>query len=745
LNSGGGSLSYSIADDAGWLTVMPNSGTAPQNHAVSVDASGLAAGIYTGTIIISDPYALNNPLRIPVSLTVYTAIPVPVSVSLTGPAKAGAGFISEAFTLISLDQFGNVVPVIDDTSFSLTSESDGIHSFHPAPDEKFRTSEITISAGTSSATFYYKDTVPSPERLVTATCISQGSDLGSAVSWLNVWPVVGQIAYSVFGAGGRGLTMMQPDGTGKTAILSGPTGQYFDSDWSPDGSQIVFSATGVSGGQQSAEIFIMNADGSWTRRLTDNLLGEMSPRWSPDGTQIVFARSMTDPGYRGSEDASCEIFVMNADGSNERRLTNNGTNDGLPAWSADGLKIVFASTRLGNPRIFIMNADGSGPEVLSGTVHWDFGPDWSPNGDRLAITRANGYAHIYTVDFDGTDPLQLCFDPLVGSFPRFSPDGGRLVFMGSLVSAPWEIYRVSADWPDPVALTNSGSSEYLSYPSWGGGKILVDSERGASRAIYVMNPDGSGLTRLTGGTPMDMNADWSYDGTKIVFERYDGTNRNIWTMNANGTSQTNLTNSAAGIINAAPCWSPDGTKIAFSSNRAGDSEIYTMNADGTGLVRLTNAPNTDADPAWSPYGTKIAFWSNRDAVLGEIYVMNADGSNVVRLTNNTVADGSARWSPDGTKIAFFSERDGNPEIYVMNADGSLPTRLTIAPGSDGSPCWSPDGREIAFVRSDIGDPSLFNLYIMNADGTQARRVGDLNGRTMSPSWRTKRNRTPHLY
>ena len=117
--------------------------------------------------------------------------------------------------------------------------------------------QVVVPAGSVSANFYYKDAVPSAARNVSVSWLSGGPNLGSADYYLLVWPVVGQIAYSVFGAGGRGLMMMQPDGTGQTAVLSGPTGQYFDSDWSPDGSRIIFSATGVIGGQQSAEIFII--------------------------------------------------------------------------------------------------------------------------------------------------------------------------------------------------------------------------------------------------------------------------------------------------------------------------------------------------------------------------------------------------------------------------------------------------------------------------------------------------------
>jgi uncharacterized delta-60 repeat protein len=79
LNSGSGALNYTVTDDAAWLAVAPNSGTAPQNHTLSVDTAGLAAGVHTGTITIGDPYATNNPLRVPVTLTIVAAPPLSIT------------------------------------------------------------------------------------------------------------------------------------------------------------------------------------------------------------------------------------------------------------------------------------------------------------------------------------------------------------------------------------------------------------------------------------------------------------------------------------------------------------------------------------------------------------------------------------------------------------------------------------------------------------------------------------------
>ena len=112
-------------------------------------------------------------------------------------------------------------------------------------------------------------------------------------------------------------------------------------------------------------IYVMNADGSNQTRLTNNPSSE--PCFSPDGNKIAFA-SWSDG----------EIYVMNADGSNQTRLTNNWVYDGEPCFSPDGTKIAFVSTRDGDGEIYVMNADGSNVINLTNNPAWDAEPSWGP-------------------------------------------------------------------------------------------------------------------------------------------------------------------------------------------------------------------------------------------------------------------------------------------------------------------------------------------------------------------------------
>ena len=135
--------------------------------------------------------------------------------------------------------------------------------------------------------------------------------------------------------------------------------------WSPDGRRIAFVGnrpTGLPGPgarfKDDSEIYVMNADGSGTRRLTHNLGYDGAPAWSPDGRKIAFQSGRRVGG-------NSEVYVMNADGSGKRNLTRNPAQDGSPSWSPDGRRIAFVSDRDGRPEAHVMNADGSGQRSLT--------------------------------------------------------------------------------------------------------------------------------------------------------------------------------------------------------------------------------------------------------------------------------------------------------------------------------------------------------------------------------------------
>ena len=163
----------------------------------------------------------------------------------------------------------------------------------------------------------------------------------------------------VFTNNGNGVWIMKSDGENPHAISFRDD---IDPTWSPDGSMIAF-ASSRSGQRQ---LYVMNANGSDVRQVTDlNNMGGRST-WSPDGTRLAFYR-----GPAGDHD----IYIINIDGTDLQRLTHGGDNLG-PSWSPDGNWIAFTSFRDGNNEIYIMHPDGTGVTRLTDNFISDWQPRW---------------------------------------------------------------------------------------------------------------------------------------------------------------------------------------------------------------------------------------------------------------------------------------------------------------------------------------------------------------------------------
>ena len=244
---------------------------------------------------------------------------------------------------------------------------------------------------------------------------------------------------------------------------------------------------------RTCEIYIMNADGSKPIRLTDDDTWDCCPAWSPDGTRIVFVSFTLEPW-------SSEISIINADGTGQKRLTNDGRFNHNPSWSPDGSKLIFdAGERGGRLAIYVMNPDGSDPTRLTDGSRNDSGPAWSPDGTSIAYSSAygSGLEEIYLMNADGGNPVQLTDNDRQDLYPAWSPDGTRIAFVAYETDGIEEIYVMNADGSNPMRLTDNSASDRS--PAWSpdGSQIAFASNRDGSSEIYVMNADGSDPTRLT--------------------------------------------------------------------------------------------------------------------------------------------------------------------------------------------------------------------------------------------------------
>ena len=261
--------------------------------------------------------------------------------------------------------------------------------------------------------------------------------------------------------------------------------------------------------------------------------------------------------FVSTRDGDYAIFVMNADGSRQKRLTHErgdpSTPQGLlfqvdPAWSPDGRRITFVSKRGGPQQVYVVDGDGSGLRRLTSTAKDDSSPSWSPNGRSIVFSR-EGALFLLSVTTGRASRLV----PGLGnaSDPVWSPDGKALAYD----------YRVPGE---------------------------------SNREIWVARSDGSHRRRLTGLHAVAASPSWSPDGRWIAFSADLTGTFHVYAVKAVGKEVRRLTNASTDDVD--PAWSPDGKKIAFSR----DGAIWTVDARGGHARRLTNAKNNDSSPAWKP-------------------------------------------------------------------------------------------------------------------------------------------------
>ncbi len=153
-------------------------------------------------------------------------------------------------------------------------------------------------------------------------------------------------------------------------VTNSPAAVDDDPDWSPDGKKIVYTSHAVNDDQSNpvtAEIYIMNANGKGkAKRLTNNNEEERAPDWSPDGKRILYSCRKGE-ALEGRSVPTFEICIMNADGSGQKRITNNRVAELTLAWSPDGKTLIFhrAVDGPGKFQLFTINADGTNEKQIT--------------------------------------------------------------------------------------------------------------------------------------------------------------------------------------------------------------------------------------------------------------------------------------------------------------------------------------------------------------------------------------------
>ncbi|MCL2761250.1 MAG: Tol-Pal system beta propeller repeat protein TolB [Desulfuromonadales bacterium] len=258
-------------------------------------------------------------------------------------------------------------------------------------------------------------------------------------------------------------------------------------------------------------------------------------------------------------------------------------------------KIAFVSTATGNKEIYIMDWDGYNVTKITNNKSINLNPDFSPSGKELIYTSyKNNNPDLYRRElFSGTE-AKVSSHHGINITGAFSPDGNKIALALSK-DGNAEIYVMNKDGKELKRLTKSSSINVS--PTWSpdGSKIAFVSDRYGSPQVFIMNSDGSGIRRLTTSGSYNFSPRWSPKGDQIVYCRQDS-GIQIYSINVDGSGDKQLTSTGR---NEHPRWSPDGRFIVFSSRRSGVDAIYVMRSDGSNQTKVSRSKGAASHPTWS--------------------------------------------------------------------------------------------------------------------------------------------------
>lgn len=308
-----------------------------------------------------------------------------------------------------------------------------------------------------------------------------------------------------------------------------------------------------SSSREQWEIYQMDMEGLNVKKLTSHNSISTLPSWSPDGAKIAYLCA--------SGGSAKDLYLMDRNGANAKNISLSGVAESLlPVWSPDGAKILFRE----NDRLCVINADGTGKKGLTPNIYGLFNPVYSPDGSKILFSQSpNSFTYsddIFVMNADGSGIANLSVHNASDIQPRWTADGSKIIF---------------------------------------------SSNRSGRYALYSMNSFGENIIRLTDTVKNAYSPVLSPDGKSILYlYGTDGTDYELYTMDLDGTNRKQLTNIPKFVQQNGISWHKGLNQIFFveAETVSGGSllNIWMINPDGTHQMKMTTYSGINMDPMVSP-------------------------------------------------------------------------------------------------------------------------------------------------
>jgi len=498
---------------------------------------------------------------------------------------------------------------------------------------------------------------------------------------------------------------------------------------SPDATQIAFSYQG--------DIWKMPAQGGKAIRLSVHEGFESMPKWSPDGKQIAF---------EGERFGNLDIFVMDSEKGNPKRLTFRSTNDKIGSW--DKNKIWFTSYREHRQveretEIFsISTAQATEERSLDafGTM-----PTVSPDGRFLAFVR--GYSPLDRPAYIGSANLDIwLFDQNTKKYSQvtnfegndISPDWvGKTLYFLRAVKGVYNLHKTdiseNGTAQNTVQLTTFEEDGIRNFDVSADGKVVVFERQDA---IFSCSPDGKNIQKIN----IELVEDQRFDESEIKnFSKADeysiSPNEKLIAFAVRGEvfiKENNKEKSRSVALDASAFRERDiaflnDSSLVYASDRNGNYDLFMVKSSDskqsnlfktlkTKVTQLTDNQEDERNFVFSPDGKKIAFVRGRGKLV--VADIGEKISNEKILLDGWDTPEGIVWSPDGAYLAYsLSDLYFNQEIYIQNSNGNeKAVNISLHPRYDYSPKWSEDGSKLAFLsQRNNADADIWFVWLKKSD------------------------------